>query len=80
MKEMLAKQLAEQYDFTPSGDPEIDMMTAIGLRDLQERGEIDLRVGGSKQDNNTEEKPKSKRQQKLQRQREEARVHNLRRG
>ena len=78
MKEMAAKQLAEEYDFTPSGDPEMDIMAAMGLRDMEERGEIEpsTRAGGSKQIRDAN--PKSKRQQKLERQREEARAHNVR--
>ena len=83
MKEMAAKQLAEEYDFEPTGDPEMDMMIAMGLRDMEERGEIEPMgrgTRGSKQDNYADGKPKSKRQQKLERQREEARAHNVRRS
>ncbi|KAI5789399.1 hypothetical protein FPQ18DRAFT_342447 [Pyronema domesticum] len=41
VKESLAAQLAEKYDFEPTGDPEMDMMIAMGLQDMRDRGEMD---------------------------------------
>ncbi|KAI5800386.1 hypothetical protein DFH27DRAFT_624006 [Peziza echinospora] len=106
MKEATAAQLAEEYEFEPTGDPEMDIMIAIGLRDMEERGEIEPSAqrraaaaggNGSRQSNayqyHGDAEPaaaqnndagfggetRSRRQQKRDRQREQARAHNMRR-
>jgi len=36
LKEAAAQQVAEEYNFSPTGDPEMDLIIAMGLRDMQE--------------------------------------------
>lgn len=81
LKEAVARQFAEEYDFTPTGDPEMDLMIAMGLRDMEgdpdfshmfKSGESNL--GGSAGEVGA---TKSKRQLKRERQRESARQRGL---
>ena len=97
LKEEVARQWREEYDFATTGDPEMDMIIAMGLRDMKEDTESEASVssnlGGSvgevkanksKLDGSAgeggETKSKSKRQLKRERQRENARRHNMQRG
>lgn len=83
LKEAAAAQWAEQYNFTPSSDPEMDMIIAMGLRDMEDDpefshmfesgGGISSNLGGPAGDVGA---TKSKRQLKRERQRERARKDN----
>jgi hypothetical protein len=87
LKEAVAQQLAEEYNFTPTGDPEMDLIIAMGLRDMEgdpefshmvdSGGSVSNNLGGSAGEAGA---TKSKRQLKRERQREKARQHNQQRG
>lgn len=90
MKEAAARQLAEEYNFAQTGDPEMDLIVAMGLRDMkddpefshlfepQETASSPSNAGGT--DRAPEEKRMSKRQMKLAKQRESARRFNEQRS
>lgn len=87
LKEAVAQQLAEEYEFTPTGDPEMDLIIAMGLRDMKgdpefshmfESGESTSgNPGGSAGEVGA---TMSKRQRKRERQRRNARQHNQQGG
>jgi len=90
LKEAAARQLAEEYNFAQTGDPEMDLIVAMGLRDMKDDPEFSHMfepqetVGSSSNAGETdrapEEKRMSKRQMKLARQRESARRFNEQRS
>jgi len=94
VKEAAARQLAEEYKFTQTGDPEMDLIVAMGLRDMEMEDEMENdpdhlfdsheTADSSSKAEGAHEAPKekrmSKRQMKLARQRESARIFNERRS
>lgn len=46
LKEQLARQAVEEYDFAPTGDPEMDIIIGMGLKDMREDDECDYSTDG----------------------------------
>lgn len=87
LKEAVAQQLAEEYDFTPTGDPEMDLIIAMGMRDMkgdpelshmfESGGSISSNLGGSAGEvGATKSKQQLKRERQRERQQESTRQHN----
>ena len=82
--------MAEEYKFEQTGDPEIDMIVAMGLRDMKDDPEFshlfdshetaDSSSNAEGAGEAPKEKRMSKRQMKLARQRESARKFNEQRS
>lgn len=85
LKEYAAQQMANCYNFNQTGDPELDLIIAAGLGDMADDPEFSHMFcsTGSLRDTGgadiAPEGKKSKRQKKLERQRESARRFNAQR-